>query len=770
MPESNEVTPIYYASNLMENHQKKMQEEFNKEASNRVVEKEDLLQLIHGELESIKNILNDFASGYGDATEKEQNERTQTFTERLKESFDKFKENVSAFFKRMDEKLAIKEPVNPTTETENILKTYKEDKVQAENMGKIATELEKPVAKKEVVKQNQTLQKEAMDAFSKGTLTQETLENMLKQHFEKTEKMVLNHLEKIGELTTKNELPNQGKVENQRKNFREKLNETMSQWKENANTAIKSTVEPVQKKVTEVKDKIRQVTSENMMALGEELHGVGLAMQQKPKEYPSQNVNGASSMNHKSKNTTEQQAQNTVDKQANFDEYPSFILGATSNLPTSIIEFDKQNTPKISLDARIEATNKWMETKSGKNYINDQKMVEKMSELVLLSKQNVEDMSRFVAGESLISTEKNLFKEAGGNLEKQSPISQKQQEVAESVDIMKYLQAKGEKFEHLIGGKYKHVDYDNLKYNAITKVLTYDADSVKQVANNAVEAGQVMYGFDKSQAIKDVIDNKQNVATLEKESDIRMENKKEVSMSKTKNNLDEKESEIQQAKQDYIQYLAGGKIPEGLKEFDRKNGIEEALQIRLEAIDEELMFGSKIDKNDSVINNKKEQIQTVFRASENEKDAYLWEEYKTRTPQSSQQNVSPNNDLDNLLQSMPGIGMEKADIIPEYQAFLKSNYNGEPGINSDILKQYDQEFGLDAGMKVRLDAVNHLLEDNSISYTEADYMENVKYNIEESISQGTEGMHKYKENELEGNIEKSMQDKQEQSPLVKGIR
>ncbi|WP_270996099.1 hypothetical protein [Listeria seeligeri] len=785
MPETKQVYPMYIAANAMETQTQKMKDEISKQAGESAVEKEDLLKLIHGELESIKGILTDFATGYGNATEKEQTDRMQTFSERLKESFEKFKTSVTAFFQRMDEKLAFKEPVNAKKETEKMLKSYKEDPVG--KIGKVASELEKPFVKKEVEEQNQQIRESALDSFAKGSLTEEKLKNMLDEHFSKTEKMVLDYLSKVESLSKTNELPSQEKVGDQRKNFRDKLDETMSQWKLNTNQAIQSTIQPVQQKVVEMKEKMQQVTSDKMLALGDKLNTVGLniapknTMQSEQKEAIKES--GTSNEVAPPKTEELESKKTPAVKTDAFNKYPSFVLGEIAELPKEVIQFDKQYTPVEAINARIEAANNWVETKSSKNYTNDNKMVNQISSLVVLSKQKVEDMTRYINKEAKTPSQKESSMQVNKARESIIPdnslIHKKQQNLAESVNILEYLGSRGEQFKVVAGGVYQHVDHDNLRYSAVAKTLTYTSDGEKQIAQNAVEAGKLLYGLNNAEAVEDIMKNVQkgdlvlgeNNQGKEQSESVKTNNQQGLS---TPNNMDPKETENIKAKEDYVKYLSGGKLPESLKNFDQKYGMNEALSMRLEAIEEQRMFGKKLDKYDQVLDSKVRNLEAVFRRGTDEKEAFIWNEYTTPIPRQNipqqEQKVQQNNDLDTLMQSMPSNGPAKEDAIPEYQSFMKANYNGESGSSNEMLERYDREYGLDEGMKLRLEAVNEILQDKGISYTEAEYMENVKINLEESIHRGSEGMQKFKENELEGNIETNMHNNQEQSVMVKGIR
>ncbi|EKB1220827.1 hypothetical protein ONC83_002363 [Listeria monocytogenes] len=744
--------PIYYAKNQVEEHQRKMQEEIKEQAGERSVEKEDLLQLIHGELAEIKTALTEFASGYGQSTEKEQEERMQTFSERLKESLVKFKTKVTQFLHRMDEKIAFKEPVTAKEGTEIALKNHMED--PAGKIDRLPTELETPFAKKEVEKQNQAFKNVVQALMEKGTLNEATLEKILEEHFQKTEKMVLGHLEKVEKLSSTNQLPSLKSVEEQRKSFREVMSESTNQLKEKTSKAIQSTIQPVQQKMKEIQDKVQQVTSDKMVALGDKLKVVGLdiapsskQVQQEPKE---------------PKTTKEL-----------FEHYPDLVLGKLPKLPEPIAQFDKNHTSEESINARTEALNEWLEHKSSKNYANDQRILEHSAWMYTLQKQPEEERNRIITGESSIQVEKTDTMKISSPkmvIPSESIISQKQEEVAKTANILAYLEARGEKFQQNTSGEFKHVEEPNLVYSPTAKELRFTIDGEEKTAKNAMEAGQMVYGYDKNEAVEDILKTMQKgelklggettTEALEKEE------AKEVARSR----LDPKEEENKQAKEAYVHYLAGDKLPEALKNFDRKYGLTEALNIRMEAIDEEALMGNKLDRSNPVLENKINELQAIFREGSTENQtAFIREEYRSQPPK---QEVSMNEDksMDSLLQSVPNTGPQKEDILPEYQAFMKASYAGENGQVSEVLSQYEQEHGLEASMQVRLEAVEAILSSNEISFTEAEYMEDVQSNLKECLSRGPEAMQKFKENEQEGNVEKSVHRREEPSPLAKGIR
>ncbi|EAF6699815.1 hypothetical protein D5Z92_13445 [Listeria monocytogenes] len=749
--------PIYYAKNQIEEHQRKMQEEIKEQAGEQLVEKEDLLQLIHGELAEIKTALTEFASGYGQSTEKEQEERMQTFSERLKESFVKFKTKVTQFLHRMDEKLAFKEPVTAKEGTEIALKNYMED--PAGKIDRLPTELETPFAKKEVEKQNQAVKNVVQASMEKGTLNEATLEKILEEHFQKTEKMVLGHLEKVEKLSSTNQLPSLRSVEEQRKSFREVMSDSTNQLKEKTSQAIQSTIQPVQQKMKEIQDKVQQVTSDKMVALGDKLKLVGLDIAPSSKQIQQEPMEQTGQLEQTTKEL--------------FEQYPDFILGTHSEFPEQIAHYDKEHSADESINARIEVLNEWLEHKSSKNYANDQRVTEQTSWLTNLQKQSEEEKKSMISGEVNVVVEKaNTMKINSPKmvLPSESIISQKQDEVAKAANILEYLEARGEKFQQNTSGKFKHVEEPNLVYSPTAKELRFTVDGEEKIAKNAIEAGQMVYGYDKNEAVEDILKTMQKgelkVGGKTTTEALEKEEAKEV----TRSRLDPKEEENKQAKEAYVHYLAGDKLPEALKNFDRKYGLTEALNIRMEAIDEEALMGNKLDRNNPVLENKINELQAIFREGSIENQtAFIREEYRSQPPK---QEVSMNEDksMDSLLQSVPNTEPQKEDILPEYQAFMKASYAGENGQVSEVLSKYEQEHGLEASMKVRLEAVEAILSSDEISFTEAEYMEDVQSNLKECLSRGSEAMQRFKENEQEGNVEKSVHRREEPSPLAKGIR
>ncbi|ECB9822544.1 hypothetical protein FL865_13560 [Listeria monocytogenes] len=758
MADQNMEYPIYYAKNQVEEHQRKMQEEINEQAGERLVEKEDLLQLIHGELTEIKMALTEFASGYGQSTEKEQEEKMQTFSERLKESFVKFKTKVTQFLHRMDEKLAFKELVTAKDGTELALKNYMED--PAGKIDRLPTELETPFAKKEVEKQNQAVKNVVQESMEKGTLNEAKLAKILDEHFQKTEKMVLGHLENVENLSSTNQFPTLKSVEDQRKSFREVMSESTNQFKEKTSQAIQSTIQPVQQKMKEIQDKVQQVTSDKMVALGDKLKVVGLDIAPASKQVQQEPMEQTGQLEQTTKEL--------------FGQYPDFILGTHSKFPEQIAQYDKEHSADESINARIEVLNEWLEHKSSKNYANDQRVTEQTSWLTNLQKQSEEEKKNMISGEVNVVVEKaNTMKINSPKmvLPDESIISQKQDEVAKAANIIEYLEARGEKFQQNTSGKFKHVEEPNLVYSPTAKELRFTVDGEEEIAKNAIEAGQMVYGYDKNEAVEDILKTMQKGELKVGDDKVTTESlDKEESKGEKINMLDSKEVENKQAKEAYINYLAGDKLPDTLKNFDRKYGLTEALNIRMEAIDEEGLMGNKLDRSNPVLENKINELQSIFREGSTENQtAFIREEYRSQPPK---QEVSLNEDksMDSLLQTVPNTGPQKEDILPEYQAFMKASYAGENGQVSEVLSQYEQEHGLEASMQLRLEAVEDILSSNEINFTEAEYMENVKSNLKECLSHGPEAMMKFKENEQDGNVEKSVQRSEEQSPLAKGIR
>ncbi|MBC1353680.1 hypothetical protein HB837_14670 [Listeria innocua] len=473
MANPNMEYPIYYAKNQIEEHQRKMQEEINEQAGERSVEKEDLLQLIHGELTEIKMALTEFASGYGQSTEKEQEEKMQTFSERLKESFVKFKTKVTQFLHRMDEKLAFKELVTAKDGTELALKNYMED--PAGKIDRLPTELETPFAKKEVEKQNQAVKNVVQESMEKGTLNEAKLAKILDEHFQKTEKMVLGHLENVENLSSTNQFPTLKSVEDQRKSFREVMSESTNQFKEKTSQAIQSTIQPVQQKMKEIQDKVQQVTSDKMVALGDKLKVVGLDIAPASKQVQQEPMEQTGQLEQTTKEL--------------FGQYPDFILGTHSKFPEQIAQYDKEHSADESINARIEVLNEWLEHKSSKNYANDQRVTEQTSWLTNLQKQSEEEKKNMISGEVNVVVEKaNTMKINSPKmvLPDESIISQKQDEVAKAANILEYLEARGEKFQQNTSGKFKHVEEPNLVYSPTAKELRFTVDGEEEIAKNAI--------------------------------------------------------------------------------------------------------------------------------------------------------------------------------------------------------------------------------------------------------------------------------------------
>ncbi|MBF2356034.1 hypothetical protein IA807_14035 [Listeria seeligeri] len=92
-----------------------------------------------------------------------------------------------------------------------------------------------------------------------------------------------------------------------------------------------------------------------------------------------------------------------------FENYPVFILGEISKLPDEIVRFDKEHASEEAVNARIEAIHHWIKEKSSKNYADDQRMIDQLSLLVILSNQEFEDKVDYIINEAQTYSEPNTF-------------------------------------------------------------------------------------------------------------------------------------------------------------------------------------------------------------------------------------------------------------------------------------------------------------------------------------------------------------------------
>ncbi|EAE1303638.1 hypothetical protein EP43_14085 [Listeria monocytogenes] len=197
-----------------------------------------------------------------------------------------------------------------------------------------------------------------------------------------------------------------------------------------------------------------------------------------------------------------------------------------------------------------------------------------------------------------------------------------QRRLAASVDILTYLNARGEQFKLTPEGFYQHNELSNLHYDPIDKTLSFTLDGEKEVATNAIEAGKLVYGYKEKEAESDIF------------SVIRRGGNQMDELNKKSNNLKAvlkpNEEEMKQAKDAYMSYLTGRKLPETLKIFDWKYGLEEGLLVRMEALDEEMVLGTKW-RDDAelldLIEHKQTALYSVYKGTPEQQISSIREEY-----------------------------------------------------------------------------------------------------------------------------------------------
>ncbi|EKZ4627441.1 hypothetical protein QQ060_003064 [Listeria monocytogenes] len=198
-----------------------------------------------------------------------------------------------------------------------------------------------------------------------------------------------------------------------------------------------------------------------------------------------------------------------------------------------------------------------------------------------------------------------------------------QRRLAISVDILTYLNARGEQFKLTPEGFYQHNELDNLRYEPFEKTLSFTLDGKKEVATNAIEAGKLVYGFKEKEAENDIF------------SVIRKGGNEMNELNKKSNNLNgailrPNEDEMKQAKDAYMSYLTGRNLPESLKNFDWKYGVEEGLLVRMEALDEEMVLGTNW-RDDAelleLIEHKQMALYSLYRGTTEQKTSGIRVEY-----------------------------------------------------------------------------------------------------------------------------------------------
>lgn len=310
-----------------------------------------------------------------------------------------------------------------------------------------------------------------------------------------------------------------------------------------------------------------------------------------------------------------------------LEQYASFVLGENATLPEEIISFDQKSLPEVSLVARIDALDNWLSQNMSKNYANDQRIIEQVSLLRQLGEQPLEEMNHYLQAEKETTFPLADFmridsKESHANEE--NYLKNRQHQLAVSVDILTYLKARGETFEKTPEGLYQHSELPNLCYDSANKTLTFTLNGDKEVATNPIEAGKLVYGYGEQEAENDIfmyikkgaiqVGNEPN---SNREADLNDHSREEVN---------------KQAKDAYVRYLKGDPFPTVLKTFDQNHGVQEGLLIRMEALDEEIIFGTSFTRDHPVIEEKADNLYAVYRGTPEEQALFVNEEYCTLTP------------------------------------------------------------------------------------------------------------------------------------------
>ncbi|EHC6194430.1 hypothetical protein JR549_002882 [Listeria monocytogenes serotype 1/2a] len=461
-----------------------------------------------------------------------------------------------------------------------------------------------------------------------------------------------------------------------------------------------------------------------------------------------------------------------------LEHYPAFILGEISYFPKDVSSYDQKLQPNLAINNRVEALDLWLKKNLSKNYTDDQRIIEQLGVLSRLSKQSTEEMEQYMRLErETIFTPTDFMridKHTNAEIEKNS-LSKMQNRLIASVDILAYLEAKGEVFEQNAEGIYQHNELGNLRYDPVGKVLTFTLNGETEIARSAIEAGELVYGYKEKEVENDIFafirkgviqvgkisnnEHSENQSTYqgveeakviraiaayltkeyqgevgeeaEAEIEVYLEwmqeekvaesqkvrlgaeelfiddkvfwvspfidlktnsivqvvelegmdsivitkyeaetteellktlsklslgelidvnptehnkiieqynlsqksetSEKQIQQSFTNNySLDNlKEEGNKQAKAAYVSYLKGNPFPSVLKTFDQTYGMQEGLLIRMEALDEETIFGTSWEKGNPVIEEKAENLYAVYRKSPEEQSRFIREEYST---------------------------------------------------------------------------------------------------------------------------------------------
>lgn len=609
-------------------------QEVEEQGGNKQVEQDEILQLIHQELKDMHETVKKFVADYGQHSTLEK-PPVATLSSQFKEMLDAFKEKLLNFFHKMDQKFAFEKPIQASQGAQEAIETFQQ--AHESDMKKIATELEKPYVRQELAQQQNEIQKQVHSSLQEGHIEEQKLKVLLDQHFEKTEQVLLDYLERLSAATQGGKLPTNEIVQQQRMNLKEKTNNILQKFKKNLTQSVQRTVQPIQEKVTEVKEMIQSKGSQSLISLGNKLTGYGLQLEpvkEKVQAMPSQSIYDEPILNN--------------DKESSipvfFSAYPESLIN-NQPLSEAIQTYDATHTAYASLEARLEACKEWVNTQSGHSFEQDQTLILQIGFLV----------------------------EAMNQPEKQQQ-----------------------------------------------SFLEEERKQLEAVKTTPIEERNINQGKEENMMERELT-----------------------------------ETERQTFKKEYLSYLNGHPLSEEIKTFDRKFGINQGLQVRMDTIEEARLFGGA---NQEILDEKSQAFAHAFRhLKEEEKESLLTQEYFHKISE-------PEKELEKAIEE------EKEAVKRAYQSFVVNQYNGEHGDVPHSIQNYEEKRGLDAAMDIRQEALRDLMREDTHHVNVLEYAEEVSRHIQDVQHAGREAIQSFKEREQDGQMERGTEREMETHERMKGIQ
>lgn len=357
-------SPVAFLNEKIVSHNEGMLQEVQNQGQNRYVEKEEMKELIHNQLDIIEKALVEFVEGYGQKTVPQQVATKESFSQKITDALKNFADKVKHFFRAADEKTELRDPVRATQEARE---QVAQRGFRSIPMKQAVEELEKPFVKQSLEDQKEDVRQTVEQSTAQGPLNEEKLMAILDKHFASVETMVMGHLGNVSGLVEGNQLPATEAVESARKSFKERMVDMKEQLQGKVNQVVEKTVVPVKEKVEQLQLKVKQYTSDKLVKIGDKLTTAGVALDPQKKEAA-----------------------------VYFSEYPDVILSDDKVLPEEIQTYDNENTPEDAIDARREVTEQWVKEFAGEQMEPTNIMTDHLSMLNVLKMGTSQDMIDFI--------------------------------------------------------------------------------------------------------------------------------------------------------------------------------------------------------------------------------------------------------------------------------------------------------------------------------------------------------------------------------------